>query len=72
MKIKRALLSVWNKNGIIELGQFLANQNIEILSTGGTKKVLEETGLDITSISFLTGNSKTLNIKIQESYMVDL
>ncbi len=41
MNIKRALLSVWNKDGIIELGQFLADHNIEILSTGGTKKVLE-------------------------------
>ena len=65
MKIKRALLSVWNKNGIIELGQFLANQNIEILSTGGTKKVLEETGLDITSISFLTGNSNVMSGRVK-------
>ena len=42
MKIKRALLSVWDKEGIIELGKFLSDQNIEILSTGGTKKVLRE------------------------------
>ena len=42
MKIKRALLSVWNKNGIVELGQFLVQQNIEILSTGGTQKALEK------------------------------
>ena len=38
MKIKRALLSVWDKSEIVELGQFLTDQNIEILSTGCTQK----------------------------------
>jgi len=65
LKIKRALLSVWNKDGIIELGQFLANQNIEILSTGGTKKVLEDAGLDITSISFLTGSGAVMDGRVK-------
>ena len=61
MKIKRALLSVWNKDGIVELGQFLTDHNIDILSTGGTKKVLEEAGLDITAISSLTGSSAIMD-----------
>ncbi|MDP7196096.1 MAG: IMP cyclohydrolase, partial [SAR202 cluster bacterium] len=47
--MKRALLSVWNKEGIGELGQFLADNNIEMLSTGGTKKILEKNDLDVTS-----------------------
>ena len=78
MKIKRALLSVWNKDGIVELAQFLADQNIEILSTGGTKKVLEKAGLDITSISFLTssgaimdGRVKTLHPKVFGGILAD-
>ena len=65
MQIKRALLSVWNKDGIVELGQFLADQNIELLSTGGTKKVLEKAGLDITSISFLTGSGAVMDGRVK-------
>ena len=65
MEIKRALLSVWNKDCIIELGQFLADQNIEILATGGTKKVLEEAGLDITSISFITGSGSVMDGRLK-------
>ena len=42
MKIKRALLSVWNKANIDALGTFLSDKNIEIVSTGGTKKTLED------------------------------
>ena len=78
LKIKRALLSVWDKDCIIELGKFLADQNIEILSTGGTKKVLEKAGLDITSISFITGSGavmdgrvKTLHPKIFGGILAD-
>ena len=65
MEIKRALLSVWNKDCIVELGQFLADQNIEILSTGGTKKVLEEACLDITSISFFTGSGSVMDGRLK-------
>ena len=40
IQVKRALLSVFNKEGIVELAQHLVNKNIEILSTGGTAKAL--------------------------------
>ena len=36
--IKRALISVWDKDGIVELAEFLINNKVEIISTGGTKK----------------------------------
>ena len=65
MKIKRALLSVWDKDGIIELGNFLVDQDIEILSTGGTKEILEKSGLDITSISFLTGSGSVMDGRVK-------
>ena len=78
MKIKRALLSVWNKNGIVELGQFLVQQNIEILSTGGTQKALEKAGMRVTSIGDVTGNSvimdgrvKTLHPKVFGGILAD-
>jgi len=65
LKIKRALLSVWDKDGIVELATFLSEQNIEILSTGGTKKALEECGLDITSISHLTGSGSVMDGRVK-------
>lgn len=71
MKIKRALLSVSDKTGIVELGKFLVEQGVEIISTGGTMKTLHEAGLPVTYVSDVTGfpeimdgRVKTLNPKI--------
>ena len=41
-RISRVLISVWDKTGIVELAQFLNKHKIEIISTGGTKKTIEE------------------------------
>jgi phosphoribosylaminoimidazolecarboxamide formyltransferase/IMP cyclohydrolase len=86
--MKRALLSVWNKDGIVELGQFLHDNNIELLSTGGTQKALEDAGLPVTPVAEITGTGsvmdgrvKTLDPKIfggiladrkNENHMIDL
>lgn len=71
MKIKRALLSVSDKTGIVELGKFLSNIGVEIISTGGTMKALREAGVPVTYVSDVTGfpeimdgRVKTLNPKI--------
>ena len=71
MKIKRALLSVSDKTGIVELGKFLSNKGVEIISTGGTMKALREAGVPVTYVSEVTGfpeimdgRVKTLNPKI--------
>ena len=71
MKIKRALLSVSDKTGIVELGKFLSNNGVEIISTGGTMKALREAGVTVTYVSDVTGfpeimdgRVKTLNPKI--------
>ncbi len=76
--IKRALISVWNKEGIVELGQFLSNNNVEILSTGGTRRVLEENGIPVTPVSEITGTGavmdgrvKTLDPKIFGGILAD-
>ena len=71
MKIKRALLSVSDKTGIVELGKFLSEKGVEIISTGGTMKALRDAGVTVTYVSDVTGfpeimdgRVKTLNPKI--------
>lgn len=70
-KIKRALISVSNKTGLVELGKKLNELGIEILSTGGTMKLLKENGVPAISVSTFTGfpeimggRVKTLHPKI--------
>ena len=55
VSIKRALLSVSDKTGIVELGQSLARNGVELVSTGGTAKALRDAGLTVSDISELTG-----------------
>jgi phosphoribosylaminoimidazolecarboxamide formyltransferase/IMP cyclohydrolase len=71
MMIQRALISVSDKTNILELAQFLARKNIEILSTGGTAKLLTENGIATIEVSdytgfpeMMAGRVKTLNPKI--------
>jgi phosphoribosylaminoimidazolecarboxamide formyltransferase/IMP cyclohydrolase len=70
-KIERALLSVFDKTGLIPFAQTLAAAGIEILSTGGTAKALREQGITVTDLSahtgfpeMLDGRVKTLHPKI--------
>src|SRR5437762_12782280 len=51
----RALLSVSDKSGIVDLGRGLAARGFELVSTGGTARVLAEAGLAVTGVSALTG-----------------
>ncbi|WP_309621487.1 bifunctional phosphoribosylaminoimidazolecarboxamide formyltransferase/IMP cyclohydrolase [Novosphingobium sp.] len=53
--IRRALLSVSDKTGLVELGQALAARGVELVSTGGTAGALRDAGLDVMDISDLTG-----------------
>ena len=53
--LRRALLSVTDKTGIVEFGRGLAERDFELLSTGGTAKALREAGLDVTDVSEVTG-----------------
>lgn len=71
MRIKRALLSVSDKTGIVKLAQFLHDIGVEIISTGGTMKALQDAGIPVTYVSDVTGfpeimdgRVKTLNPKI--------
>lgn len=64
-KITRALISVSNKEGIVELGKTLASHNIEIISTGGTAKTLRENGLTVKDVSELTGFPEMLDGRVK-------
>ena len=55
MSIKRALISVSDKSGIIEFAQKLASLSIEIVSTGGTAKLLQENNIPVIKVSDYTG-----------------
>ncbi|MBC8213938.1 MAG: bifunctional phosphoribosylaminoimidazolecarboxamide formyltransferase/IMP cyclohydrolase [Candidatus Marinimicrobia bacterium] len=63
--IKRALLSVWFKDGIVELGQFLSSSGVELISTGGTQKALENAGLKVTPVSDITGTGSVMDGRVK-------
>jgi hypothetical protein len=55
MSIRRALLSVSDKAGVVELARALAGHGIELLSTGGTAKLLTEAGIAVREVASYTG-----------------
>ncbi|WP_028877075.1 bifunctional phosphoribosylaminoimidazolecarboxamide formyltransferase/IMP cyclohydrolase [Teredinibacter turnerae] len=71
VNIRRALISVSDKTGIVEFAQTLSQQGVEILSTGGTYKLLQESGIPAIEISdytgfpeMMSGRVKTLHPKV--------
>lgn len=63
--MKRALISVSDKTGIIEFAKGLLELGVEILSTGGTKKALEEAGLVVTGVEDVTGFPEILEGRVK-------
>lgn len=63
--IKRALISVYDKEGIIEFAQELKNAQVEIISTGGTYKLLSENGFQITKVEDITSFPEILNGRVK-------
>ena len=68
--IRRALLSVSDKTGIVELGQALAAKGVELVSTGGTSKVLRDAGLAVRDISDLTGFPEMMDGRVKTLHPV--
>lgn len=62
---KRALISVSDKTGIVEFAKKLKSLGIEIISTGGTAKTLMENGIDVISISNITGFPECLDGRVK-------
>lgn len=64
-KIKRALISVSNKEGVVDFAQGLSKLGIEIISTGGTAKLLIEAGVKVKLISEVTNFPEILNGRVK-------
>ena len=65
LKIKRALISVSDKNGIVEFAKLLASFGVEIISTGGTAKTLKEAGIGVIEMSDYTGFPEMLDGRVK-------
>jgi phosphoribosylaminoimidazolecarboxamide formyltransferase / IMP cyclohydrolase len=65
IKITRALLSVSDKTGLVELGQALAAHGVELVSTGGTAKALRDAGLTVRDIDDLTGFPEMMDGRVK-------
>jgi len=63
--IKRALISVSDKTGIVEFASALARAGVEIISTGGTKSLLEKSGVPVIGISEVTGFPEILDGRVK-------
>jgi phosphoribosylaminoimidazolecarboxamide formyltransferase/IMP cyclohydrolase len=76
--IRRALISVYDKSGLIEIGELLHNSGVEILSTGSTAKSLAAAGIPVTAVEEYTGfpemmggRVKTLHPRIHGGILAD-
>ena len=78
-QVRRALVSVYDKTGLVELGQALAGAGVEVVSTGSTAARLREAGVAVTAVDELTGfpecldgRVKTLHPKVHAGVLADL
>jgi phosphoribosylaminoimidazolecarboxamide formyltransferase/IMP cyclohydrolase len=64
-KIQRAILSVTDKSGIVDFAKNLAGMNVELFSTGGTAKLLRDSGVKVKDISELTGFPEMMDGRVK-------
>jgi phosphoribosylaminoimidazolecarboxamide formyltransferase / IMP cyclohydrolase len=64
-KIARALLSVSDKTGLVEFAQGLSARGVELVSTGGTAKLLREVGLEVIDVADLTGVPEMMDGRVK-------
>ena len=65
LPVRRALLSVSDKTGLIELAQALAARGVELLSTGGTAKAIRDAGLPVKDVSDVTGFPEMMDGRVK-------
>jgi phosphoribosylaminoimidazolecarboxamide formyltransferase/IMP cyclohydrolase len=63
--IRRALLSVSDKTGVVDLGRALADRGVELVSTGGTARALRDAGLAVRDVSDLTGFPEMMDGRVK-------
>jgi len=64
-KIQRAILSVTDKNGLVEFARKLSDLHVELISTGGTAQLLRQAGISVKDISELTGFPEMLDGRVK-------
>src|SRR5580693_623216 len=64
-KIQRAILSVTDKTGLVEFARKLSDLGVELISTGGTAKLLRDSGITVKDISELTGFPEMLDGRVK-------
>ena len=65
LPIRRAILSVTDKTGLVDFARFLSSHGVELVSTGGTQKALEAAGLPVTAVSTVTGFPEILGGRVK-------
>src|SRR5688572_8605617 len=65
MPIRRALLSVSDKTGLIELARALTKRGVELLSTGGTFKALSAAGVPVETVESYTGSPEVMDGRVK-------
>jgi phosphoribosylaminoimidazolecarboxamide formyltransferase / IMP cyclohydrolase len=65
LRVRRALLSVSDKTGIVEFARGLRDLGVEILSTGGTAEAIRDAGLEVTEVSEFTGSAEILDGRVK-------
>jgi len=70
LPVRRALLSVSDKTGLVELARALAARNVELLSTGGTAKAIREAGLPVKDVSDATGFPEMMDGRVKTLHPV--
>lgn len=68
--LKRALISVYNKTGLLGLARFLESKSVEIISTGGTFKYLKENKIKVVEVSEVTGFEEILDGRVKTLHPV--
>ena len=68
--LKRALLSVSDKAGLLDLGKALAARGVELLSTGGSAKALRDAGLDVKDVADVTGFPEMMDGRVKTLHPV--
>ncbi|MGE4553478.1 MAG: IMP cyclohydrolase [Desulfovibrionaceae bacterium] len=65
LPIRRALLSVTDKSGLVDFATYLTSLGVELVSTGGTRRMLADAGLAVTAVSEVTGFPEILGGRVK-------
>jgi len=68
--VRRAILSVWDKSGLVPFAERLVSAGVELISSGGTAKTLDHAGLPVTRVESLTGSAEILSGRVKTLHPV--